>query len=83
MAGTISRAEFRKAMPAIGLKGSREQFDKLFDFFDEDGSDSLDTDELRKKLRPSKLAKVTQRLKAAVDAGTAPPGASTTPHRQD
>ena len=36
--GAISKAEFRKAMPVIGIRAERSMVDKLFDHFDEQGT---------------------------------------------
>ena len=49
--GTISRKEFAKALPAIGLKVTKEQADELFSSFDDDDSGSIDYSEIQKKLR--------------------------------
>lgn len=49
--GTISKKEFRQALPAIGLKVSKEQSDELFASFDDDNSGSIDYSEIQKKLR--------------------------------
>eukprot|EP00908_Phaeocystis_cordata_P015352 Transcript_2650.p4 GENE.Transcript_2650~~Transcript_2650.p4 ORF type:complete len:131 (-),score=64.13 Transcript_2650:87-479(-) len=62
--GAISKAEFRKAMPVIGIRAERSMVDKLFDHFDEQGTGELTLPALRAKLRPPKLSKVTeQKLK--------------------
>ena len=51
--GDISRKEFHKAMPALGLDVPKEAVDALFDQWDSDGGGSISYDELRKLLRPS------------------------------
>ena len=56
--GTVSKKEFAKALPVLGLKVSREQANDLFDTFDEDGSGSIDYAEIHKKLR-KQMAKPT------------------------
>ena len=40
--GTVSKAEFRKAMPILGLAVPRREVDELFDSWDLDGSGALD-----------------------------------------
>ena len=56
--GVISKAEFRKAMKALGVEGGRETHDELFDSWDVDSSGSIDFKEMDKALRKatSKLA---------------------------
>jgi len=51
--GDVSRKEFHKAMPALGLDVPKEAVDALFDQWDSDGGGSISYDELRKLLRPS------------------------------
>ena len=46
--GTVSKREFRRAMPLLGLKAPKEHLDALFDSFDPDGSGIIDYDEFRK-----------------------------------
>lgn len=47
----LSKLEFRRALPALGLLVEREAADSLFDEFDDDLSGEIDYDELRAKLR--------------------------------
>ena len=66
--GTVSKKEFRKAMPLLGLGDiSRDEIDKLFDEWDPDGSGSLELKELNKCLRRG--AEV--QLDASMQAGAA------------
>lgn len=48
--GTISREEFRKALPLLGIVVEREEASALFDMLDEDGSGSIDYTELDHRL---------------------------------
>ena len=66
--GTVSKKEFRKAMPMLGLgEVPRSEIDALFDEWDPDGSGSLDLKELNKCLRRG--AEV--QLDASMQAGAA------------
>ena len=49
--GQVSKAEFRKAMPLLGLEAPPEAIDALFDEWDPDGSGVLEMGELNKVLR--------------------------------
>ena len=49
--GTISKAEFRKALVALGVTASKEDLNSLFDTLDNDGSGTLEYNELNKALR--------------------------------
>lgn len=49
--GEVSKKEFRKAMPAIGLEVPVKEVDALFDSWDKDGGGSLNYKELSKILR--------------------------------
>ena len=49
--GTVSKKEFRRAMPLLGLEVPRAEVDALFDSWDPDGSGSLEIPELNKVLR--------------------------------
>ena len=46
--GCVDKEEFRRAMPMLGLQGTREHFDALFDEFDKDGSGSITFRELNR-----------------------------------
>ena len=68
--GEISKKEFRRAMPALGLEVPERDIDSLFDEWDKDGGGSLDFKELQKILRappPAKaeLGKVSSAISAA------------------
>ena len=58
--GVVSRKEFRKAMPLLGLQVPRPDVDALFDSWDPDGSGELS------------LRELSQRLKRRVEAPTSP-----------
>ena len=49
--GQVSRAEFHKAMPALGLEVPKKYIDDLFTEWDADGGGSLGYNELSKILR--------------------------------
>tara|TARA_B110001452_G_scaffold265054_1_gene269095 strand:- start:1206 stop:2252 length:1047 start_codon:yes stop_codon:yes gene_type:complete len=49
--GLVSKAEFRKAMPLLGLEVPLEEIDALFDSWDPDGSGHLELKELNTLLR--------------------------------
>jgi len=49
--GTVSKKEFRKAVPALGLSAPRAEIDELFDSFDPDGSGTIEYAEFNKILR--------------------------------
>ena len=63
--GDVTKKEFRKAMPMLGLKGvSKEEIDALFDSFDPDGSGSVEYKELNKLLRRGGEVKLAKSLQA-------------------
>jgi len=66
--GTVSKKEFRRAVPMLGLDPvpSKEDIDALFDQWDPDGSGSIDYKELHKILRKS-----AEGLDASLQAGGA------------
>ena len=49
--GTVTKREFRKAIPALGVHAPRAEIDALFDSFDPDGSGSIEYAEFNKLLR--------------------------------
>ena len=49
--GSVSKKEFRKAMPLLGLDVPRSEMDALFDSWDADGSGSIEHKELNRLLR--------------------------------
>jgi len=62
--GTVSKKEFRKAMPLLGLEVPRKEVDALFDEWDPDGSGSLTLKELEKQLRRGGEIQLDDTLKA-------------------
>ena len=60
--GNISKAEFRKAMKALGLNVSRAQLDELFDAWDPDRSGRLEIKELEKLLRRGSTIQLDEAL---------------------
>ena len=49
--GSVSKKEFRKAMPMLGLDVPAEDVDALFDSWDPDGSGMLELKELTRVLK--------------------------------
>ena len=49
--GKVTRAEFHKAMPLLGLDVPAAELDALFDSWDPDGSGILEQSEVQKQLR--------------------------------
>ena len=49
--GSVSKREFRKAMPMLGLDVPAEDVDALFDSWDPDGSGMLELKELTRVLK--------------------------------
>ena len=54
--GQVSRAEFHKAMPALGLDAPKETIDALFSEWDKDGGGEIGYAELRKILQSASRA---------------------------
>ena len=70
--GEVSRTEFHKAMPAIGLEVSKKAIDDLFTEWDRDRSGSIDYTELRRCLRVSPdKARGPSKFKAGAQAAVA------------
>ena len=69
--GTVSKKEFRKAMPMLGLEVPKKEIDALFDSWDPDGSGSLTLKELDKKLRRGAEVQLDDKLKARASPRTA------------
>ena len=46
--GVVSKREFRRAMPMLGLQVPAHEVDALFDSWDPDGSGELELNELNK-----------------------------------
>lgn len=49
--GLVSKPEFRRALPMLGLHATAEAIDGLFDTFDRDGGGQIDFRELNRHLR--------------------------------
>ena len=62
--GSVSKKEFRKAMPLLGFDAPRAQIDQLFDSFDPDGGGAISIDELNKALRRGGEVKLAADLQA-------------------
>ena len=62
--GTVSKKEFRMAMPKLGLTAPKKEIDLLFDSFDPDGSGEIDYKELNKILRRGADVKLDPKLQA-------------------
>lgn len=62
--GSVSKKEFRKAMPLLGFDAPRAQIDQLFDSFDPDGGGAISIDELNKALRRGGEVKLSADLQA-------------------
>jgi len=62
--GTVSKKEFRKAMPMLGLEVSKQDINALFDSWDPDGSGMLELGELNKVLRRWGDVKLDAKLQA-------------------
>ena len=62
--GSVSKKEFRKAMPLLGFDAPRAQVDQLFDTFDPDGGGAISIDELNKALRRGGEVKLSADLQA-------------------
>ena len=63
--GTVNKAEFRKAMPKLGLRVPASDVDALFDSWDPDGSGTVEINELSRVLRQGSGAPEVQFSKAA------------------
>ena len=57
--GAVSRAEFHRAMPALGLDVDKHVIDQLFSDWDTDGGGELGYAELRKILKPPPVVRST------------------------
>ena len=75
--GEVSRKEFHKAMPMLGLEVPKKDIDTLFDQWDTDGGGSLSLKELQKILKaPASLpgqqkGDAASKLKGAAGAAKA------------
>lgn len=68
--GTVSKTEFRRALPILGLQISKADADALFDSFDSDKGGTIDFTELSKQLKPK--VSILPKVKSAPKL-TAPP----------
>ena len=50
--GTVSKVEFRRALPALGVEANTTAMDTLFDSLDPDGNGEINYNELNTLLRP-------------------------------
>ena len=72
--GLIDKAEFRKAMPLLGVSMAAEAADALFDSWDVDGSGEIEYGELNKLLRRTVDAKtMRQQRRRKKKQGLLPP----------
>ena len=62
--GSVSKKEFRKAMPLLGFDAPRAVVDEVFDSFDPDGGGAISIDELNKALRRGGEVKLAADLQA-------------------
>ena len=69
--GEVSRAEFHKAMPALGLEVPKKDIDDLFSEWDKDGGGALGLRELQKILAQSNRPPPKPAEKVQEAAGTA------------
>ena len=67
--GLVSRLEFRRALPMLGLKVEKTVAEELFNTFDDDKSGQISYDELSKSLRASLIASAGVELDDALKAG--------------
>ena len=78
--GNVTRKEFHKAMPLLGLDVPKKEIDAAFDSFDPDGSGEISYAELKKALgrRPQEKAALLPGGKSAGANGAGakgkPPG---------
>ena len=81
--------EWRKAMPAIGIRVDRSMLDKLFDLFDQAGKAEVRAEEERARQAEEERAQQEAEEKAAAEAARAaalradaevPPGSIPRPH---
>lgn len=68
--GLVSKLEFRRALPILGLKVERPVAEELFNTFDDDKSGEISYDELSKSLRASLAASSGVELDDALKAGS-------------
>ena len=67
--GVVTRSEFHRSMPALGLEVPKSSIDELFSSWDHDGGGELSLKELTKILRaPSPKVKVSPEVRKATSA---------------
>ena len=69
--GCVSKAEFRRAMPMLGLQVAAADADALFDSFDADKGGTLEYGEISKQLKPRRPAGFLPKVKSAPRLGGA------------
>jgi len=69
--GEVSRAEFHKAMPALGLNVPKKDIDDLFTEWDSDGGGAIGYKEMQKILRSKPTQVVVEKVETAKGAMTA------------
>ena len=62
--GTVSKKEFRRAMPLLGLDVAKKEIDRLFDSWDPDRSGEISLQELNKQLRRGGEIKLDKKMLA-------------------
>ena len=62
--GVVSKKEFRKAMPLLGLEVPKKEIDALFESWDPDGSGRLELKEIEKQLRRGADVQLNPKLQA-------------------
>ena len=69
----VTRKEFHKAMPNLGLEVPKESIDELFTEWDKDGGGALNLKELQKILSQARVASppIKPAAKKVQDAGSA------------
>ena len=66
--GEVDRAEFHKAIPALGLDVPKEDIDELFNEWDKDGGGSITFRELQTILKRRSPASTISKVKSATTA---------------
>ena len=60
--GKVTKSEFRKALPMLGLQAEKSEMDNLFDAWDPDKSGSISLAELTKLLRRGGEVELDEKL---------------------
>jgi len=66
--GSISKKEFRKALPMLGVEATKKDMDALFDMWDPDRSGSIELAEMTKHLRAGPSGALDPKLQAGAVA---------------